>query len=98
MLIRAGKPLDGPSEMLARRNKLVVDESLLAGPGCTAQALGITTALTGASLQSEVVWIEDRGIAVSEASVRVGPRIGVDYAEEDAELPYRFVANELRFN
>ena len=98
VLIRAGQPLDGVDEMLGRRNKQGIDKTFLAGPGSTAQALGITTAMTGISLQSDAVWIEDRVLAVNEASIQVGPRIGIDYAEEDAELPYRFVASELRLD
>ena len=98
VLIRAGLPLSGVDEMLARRNKKGIDKTFLAGPGSTAQALGITTALTGISLQSDSVWIEDRMLAVHERSVKVGPRIGIDYAEEDAALPYRFVASELRLD
>ena len=95
VLIRAGRPLDGIDEMLARRNKRGIDKTFLSGPGSTAQALGITTALTGISLQSDSVWIEDRMIAVDEASIQVGPRIGIDYAEEDVKLPYRFVSIEV---
>ena len=98
VLIRAGKPLDGIDAMLVRRNKSTVDKSFLAGPGSTAKALGITTALTGVSLESDAVWIEDRNLTIGEASIQVGPRIGIDYAEEDAELPYRFVATELRLD
>lgn len=95
VLIRAGEPLDGLDDMLVRRKKKALDNSLLAGPGSTAKALGITTALTGTSLRGDTVWIEDRNIAVKESSVLSGPRIGIGYAEEDAELPYRFIAREL---
>lgn len=90
ILIRAGLPLSGIGVMLARRSKAAVDNSLLAGPGSLARALGITTANTGACLQSGEIWIEDHGIDVDEESVTVGPRVGVDYAGEDAQKPYRF--------
>ena len=52
--------------------------------------LGLTVADNGLSLQSDVVWIEDRGVLVPDSAVHVTPRIGVDYAGEDALLPYRF--------
>lgn len=93
VLIRAASPVKGVETMLARRNKLSIDKKLMAGPGTTAQALGITTALTGVSLQGKAIWIEDHGMEV--AAITAGPRIGVDYAGEDALLPYRFIATNL---
>lgn len=95
VLIRAGRPLEGLDLMLERRKKNHADKSLLAGPGSTARALGISTRLTGASLAGDRVWIEDRGIGVDPSAIFVGPRVGVDYAGRDAALPYRFIAREL---
>lgn len=90
VLVRAATPLTGIDLMLSRRNKQAQDKSLLAGPGCVSQALGIHTGMTGADLQGDSIWIEDRGISVRDCDVVAGPRIGVDYAEEDAARPYRF--------
>lgn len=92
VLVRAGLPSAGEKVMLARRQRPSVDARLLAGPGSLAKAMGITTALTGTSLQGRQVWIEDTGITLDAAAIAVGPRIGIDYAEEDADCPYRFVA------
>ena len=89
-LIRAGEAMDGIDVMLQRRGKRQAGPSLLAGPGCIAQALGITTQLSGVSLLDGRVWIEDREISVRTEDVVVGPRVGIDYAGEDATLPYRF--------
>ena len=89
VLIRAGKPLEGSNLMRKRRNKREVDGSLLAGPGAP-QGLGITTDLTGISLLEDRIWIEDQAIEVDPTEIEVGPRVGVDYAEEDAQRPYRF--------
>lgn len=91
VLVRAGKPLLGESEMLRRRSKSKVDKTLLAGPGSLAKALGITTSLTGTVLDGGTIWIEDQGLAANEPDILAGPRVGVDYAEEDAERPYRFI-------
>jgi DNA-3-methyladenine glycosylase len=91
ILIRAGQALDGPALMQKRRRKRKLDKTLLAGPGALAQALGITTRLTGASLEGNRIWIEDRGFEVDPGTVTVGPRVGVDYAAADAARPYRFV-------
>lgn len=90
VLVRAGSAKAGLGTMLVRRNKQKEDKTLLAGPGTLAQAMGITTALTGLALNGETLWIEDQGIVVKEAAVTAGPRVGVDYAGEDAALPYRF--------
>ena len=91
ILVRAGRVLRGEEVMLKRRKKSKVDRTLLAGPGSLAQALGITTNLTGTSLSDGSIWIEDHGTTVHEEDIVIGPRVGVDYAEEDAARPYRFV-------
>ncbi len=60
------------------------------GPGSVAKALGISRAINAASLQGNTIWIEDRGLAFPDDSIVAVPRVGVDYAGEDALLPYRF--------
>ena len=90
VLVRAGAPFLGEAAMATRRGRRVDDPTLLAGPGSLSKALGITTALTGVSLSSETVWIEDHAIDVPESAIQIGPRVGIDYAGEDAARPYRF--------
>ena len=90
VLIRAGKSISGVETMLRRRDKPGVDKTLLAGPGSLARAMGITTGDTGVNLTGGQIWIEDHGFDVDERSIVVGPRIGVDYAGDDASRPYRF--------
>lgn len=91
VLIRAAEPLEGLPLMLRRRRKKAADRKLLAGPGSLSQALGIETRLTGTSLLGDRIWIEDCGIAGGDRAITVGPRVGIDYAGEDAHLPYRFI-------
>jgi DNA-3-methyladenine glycosylase len=91
VLVRAAVPLGRVDEMLRRRDKAGVDKTLLGGPGSLSQALGITTAMTGTDLQGDRIWIEDHGIKIGDASIRVTSRIGVDYAGDDARRPYRFL-------
>ena len=98
VLIRAGAPLTGLETMLVRRAKERNDKALLAGPGSLAKALGITTSDTGTSLMGDRIWIEDRGIEVADDAVTIGPRVGVDYAGDDAQRPYRFVADAKTFS
>ena len=95
VIIRAGPPLSGLVLMLQRRSKSNADKTLLAGPGSLAKALGITTEHTGVSLVDSHIWIEDQGIEVGDDAVIASPRIGVDYAGDDAQRPYRFRAISL---
>lgn len=90
VLIRAIKPLDGTDIMLSRRNKQNVTPSLTAGPGRLTQALGITTSLDGTALTNNTIWIEDREFDSSTPTLVTAKRVGVDYAGEDAKLPWRF--------
>lgn len=90
VLVRAGEAHSGLTTMLQRRGKPAPDRTLLAGPGSLARALGITTALTGSSLIDGPVRIEDHGLNTDDAVISAGPRVGIDYAAEDAGRPYRF--------
>ena len=94
VLIRAAAPLQGIDIMLYRRSRPEADKTLLAGPGSTAQALGIDTVHSGISLSGSQIWIEDRNTVVKPGSIVAGPRVGVDYAAEDASLPYRFILKQ----
>lgn len=90
ILIRAGESVAGVEKMLQRRNKNCLDETLLGGPGSLARALGISTTNTGTRLSGDEIWIQDVGTNVNDESIQAGPRVGVDYAGTDAQLPYRF--------
>jgi DNA-3-methyladenine glycosylase len=90
ILIRAIEPTTGIGFMLARRNMLTLKPNITAGPGSVAKALGIDRKLNGISLQSNTLWIEDKGLSFSDEQIAAVPRIGVAYAGEDALLPYRF--------
>lgn len=90
VLIRAIEPVMGIDIMMLRRNKQKEDYSLTNGPGSMCQALGINTKHDGISLLENEIWIEDRGTVITEDQIISGPRVGVAYAKEDAQLPYRF--------
>jgi DNA-3-methyladenine glycosylase len=89
ILIRAIEPVDGIVCMLKRRKKEKVDKTLTNGPGTVAQAFGIDRRLNGLSLLGETLWIEKGEIP---KRIVAGPRIGIDYSGQDAELPWRFIA------
>lgn len=95
ILIRATTAEVGIETMLKRRKKKKVDESLTRGPGSVCQALGIDRRHNGCSLQSTQLWIEDRSAAANYIAT---PRIGIDYAQEHALLPWRFISKDLLKN
>lgn len=90
ILIRGLEPLEGIEHMLKRRGKVNLQPSLTNGPGKLTQAMGITTHHYGTDLQGDKIWIEDRGLRYDESQIVSAARIGVDYAGEDAFLPWRF--------
>lgn len=90
VLIRAAEPVHGFDTMLARTGKISVDATLTKGPGNVSKALGISTEHTGLNLLSKKIFIIDDGYTSHQKIVHASPRIGVDYAEEDALLHYRF--------
>lgn len=94
VLIRAIKPLEGIETMLDRRNFDILKPTLTAGPGRLTQALGITTEYDAQPLNKNIIWIENRNNMIVPNQISSGPRIGVDYAGEDAELPWRFFLSE----
>lgn len=103
VLIRAIEPLEGQDIMLERRRMLggksfqktnpsALKPAVTVGPGALSQALGLHTAYTGHSLLADdaQIWIEPAVKAVLPQDIMAGKRIGVDYAGECAEWPWRF--------
>ena len=89
VLIRGIEPIEGVDYMLVRMRRLKFDYTVGRGPGNVSRALGILTGHTGNSLQEEIsIW--DDGFVVRSSEIVASPRIGIDYAGEDALLPYRF--------
>ena len=91
VLIRAVKPYENEELILKRRGTAKYHKKLLNGPGKLSKGLGIDQTFNRVDLQGAKIWIEDKGIKFPENSIKITPRIGIDYAEEDALLPYRFV-------
>lgn len=97
VLIRAVKPLEGREIMLQRRAAERISPSLTAGPGRLSEALNITTAFDGIDLTGNTIWIEDRGRSFTNDEVVAAPRVGVDYAGDDARRPWRFYGRNSRW-
>ena len=90
ILIRAVEPLIGINEMLRRTNKPKLDFTLTKGPGNVSKALGITTKFSGTDLCGDEIFITEDDFILKKKDIETGTRIGVDYAGDDALLPYRF--------
>jgi DNA-3-methyladenine glycosylase len=90
ILIRGAETLEGIATMLKRTGKEKLDHTLTRGPGNLSKALGIHTLHSGTSLLDKHLFIGDDGFVFKKKEIIATPRIGVDYAGQDALLPYRF--------
>jgi DNA-3-methyladenine glycosylase len=97
VLIRAVEPLTGIETMLGRTPKANPDFTISKGPGNAARALGINKLHNGISLMGNDIYIADDGFIPSEELVGISPRIGVNYAGDDALLPYRFYIRSNKY-
>jgi DNA-3-methyladenine glycosylase len=84
ILVRALEPLEGIDLMLQRRKIDKLQSRITKGPGSLTQALGISKADNGLALNSDRVWIEDRGINIEQEQILSGPRVGIKGAGEPA--------------
>lgn len=89
ILIRAIKPLEGIEIMMQRRKKNSL-KGLADGPGKLTIALGIDQRHNKLPIDGNNIGIARYHFATADA-IHASPRIGVDYAGEDALLPYRFL-------
>ena len=88
VLIRAVEPVEGIETMRQRRGTMP-DKNLTSGPGKLTIALGIDRSYNGEHLSGDRIWVEEyKNFRPSE--IAVGPRVGIDYAEEFVEMPWRF--------
>lgn len=97
VLIRGIEPVAGIELMLERMNKARFDTTVGRGPGNVSKALGISKQHTGYSLSGEDIFISVDGAAIRKSKIISSPRIGVNYAGDDATLPYRFYVQDNPF-
>ena len=88
VLIRAIEPLEN-IEIMRERRGVMKDANLTSGPGKLCIALDIDRRFNGEDLLENKIWLEE-GEKFSADSIACGKRIGIDYAEEYAEKPWRF--------
>ncbi len=91
ILIRGIYPTEGIKMMEKRKGKTFSIKGFSDGPGKISKVLGIQVQNTGENLIGKKIWLEDRGFKIEKNKIITGSRIGVDYAGEDAKLPYRFL-------
>lgn len=87
-LIRGIEPVEGIDIMRERRGTMP-DKNLTSGPGKLTIAFDIDRSMNGEDLLGGRVWLEDYK-TFSNDEVATGKRIGIDYAAEYAEKPWRF--------
>jgi len=85
VLIRGLEPLEG-----------VDPTASTDGPGKLCRAMGLSLAHNRVDLQEKALHLLDAA-EIPDAQVRQGPRIGVNYAGEWADKPYRFWIHDNRF-
>jgi DNA-3-methyladenine glycosylase len=103
ILIRAIEPVENIELMRERRiakskNPAIKmpDKNLTSGPGKLCIALGIDKTFNNLDLLGDKVWLEE-GQTQNRVEISVGKRVGVDYAEEYAEKPWRFWIKDNAF-
>jgi len=107
VLIRSVMPVDGISLMAQNRRKTGRAKSypeadsmtekqrltMTTGPGRLCTAFGIGKETDGADMTEGRLYLADIGSSV--VSVQALPRVGIDYAGEDRDKPWRYLA-EIR--
>ena len=91
VLIRAVEPMIGIETMLERSQKNIHGFDITKGPGNVAKSFGLHTSHSGISLLSDEIFFASDNYEIEQNGIMATVRIGVDYAQEDALLPYRFI-------
>lgn len=95
ILVRAVEPCEG-LDIMRRRRRGRSEYELTSGPGRLCLAMGIDRRLDKADLLGERVWLEE-GVSIAPRQIARGPRVGIDYAENWIEKPWRFWVRDNKF-
>ena len=93
ILIRSLEPVAGLDIMQKRRNNTKIS-NLTTGPGKLCQALGITREHNALDLTGNLIWLSPR---IETPEFISSARIGIDYAEEYKDKPWRFLIADNKF-
>jgi DNA-3-methyladenine glycosylase len=94
VLIRAIEPVAGIKLMKERRG-VEQPRSLASGPGKLCEAFAVDRTLNGRDLCGKVLYLRYENEPAP--TVRVRPRIGVDYAGKWKHKPWRFLVEGSEF-
>lgn len=96
VLIRAGQPVKNGDIIAKNRFNCKMEDmtsyqrkNFLNGPGKLCRGLDLTRAQNGLDLLGEQLFVRDAP-APRTQDIHVGKRIGIDYAQEAADFPWRF--------
>ena len=92
VLVRALEPGVG-IELMQKRMNVATPKRITSGPGKLTKALGVDRTFNGKLLWDDDIWLEE-GIVIPRSKIIVSPRIGIDYAGEDALLPWRYTIKD----
>lgn len=103
VLIRALEPMEGLDAMAHNRYQLSFEEltkakkiNLTNGPGKLCKAMAIDKSLNGANLVDNTLYILE-GVTIEESNIAITKRIGIDYAEEAKDYPWRFYIKDNKY-
>lgn len=95
ILVRSIKPVEGIPVMEKRKNAVFTQKNFAIGPGNVCKILGINLKHNALDLTGTSIWIEDNGVKTKNSEIEITPRIGIEYAGEDARRMNRFVLNPV---
>jgi DNA-3-methyladenine glycosylase len=98
VLFRALEPLEGIELMEKRRPCAHGEVSELAnGPGKLCMAMGLTKRQNDSNLTKKPFYIQDDGVKVADGDIVETTRIGVDYADDWKQKPWRFYIKDCAY-
>lgn len=97
VLIRGGEAVEG-RDAIARlrygadwaRLTAAQRKNFLNGPGKLCKGLSLTRAENNLPLTQPPLFVCDNGTSIPDSAIHIGKRVGIDYAEEAADFPWRF--------
>ena len=83
-------------EIMRHRRGKMPDKNLTSGPGKLTIAFGINWSFNSENLLGERIWVE-KYKNFKKSEIASGQRVGIDYAEEFVEMPWRFWVKQSPF-
>lgn len=90
VLLRALEPVDG-IQIMCQRRKTENLRQLCNGPGKLCRALGLGQEHYGEDLCGARLYVVEDGYRLTQDSILTSKRIGIDYAGEAKDYPWRFL-------